>query len=158
MIYNKTDAGREAIKSRSNLLSPKQRSGLILINGERTLDEFLKMVEGIGFTMTDVAYLEEHGLIAALTGSTTAVPKLVDIVLDEPLGGYIDIDAAQSRYKQAYPVATQLTASMGLRGFRLNLAVEAAGSYSQLIQLFPKIQESVGTAKAKVLEDALRGA
>ena len=54
-------------------------------------------------------------------------------------------------------MATQLTASMGLRGFRLNLAVEAAGSYAQLVQLFPKIKEAAGAEKSKALEDSLRG-
>jgi hypothetical protein len=75
-----------------------------------------------------------------------------------PLGGFVDVETAQARYKLAYPLATQLTAGMGLRGFRLNLAVEGAGSYSQLVQLFPKIQEATGAQKAKALEDALRGA
>ena len=57
----------------------------------------------------------------------------------------------------AYPLDTQLKASMGLRGFRLNLAVEAAGSYAQLVQLFPKIKEAAGAEKSKALEDSLRG-
>ena len=40
------------------------------------------------------------------------------------------------------PIATQLTAALGLRGFRLNLAVEGATSYEQLAaQLAPKIRE-----------------
>lgn len=164
MIYIKTDAGRDAIKDRSNVLSSKQRAGLILISGERTLADVLKMVAGIGFTMADVSQMVELGLITAvpssLASSTPAQPNTPEpqpTEPAEPLASYIDIDTAQSRYRLAYPLAAQLTASMGLRGFRLNLAVEAAGSYSQLVQLLPKIQNAVGYEKSKILEDSLQG-
>jgi hypothetical protein len=157
MLYIKTDAGKDAVKAHSDLLSSKQRAGLILINGERSIDDILKMVGGIGFAIADISYLEELGLIVALAGNSSATQKRTELKPAEPLGGFVEVDAAQSRYKMAYPLATQLTASMGLRGFRLNLAVEAAGSYSQLVQLFPKIQEATGVEKAKALEAALRG-
>lgn len=161
MIYIKTDAGRDAIKDRSYVLSPKQRAGLILISGERTVADVLKMVAGIGFTMADVSQMVELGLIEAVPSSLVSIPPVQPNTPErqpaEPLAGYIDIDTAQSRYRLAYPLATQLTASMGLRGFRLNLAVEAAGSYSQLLQLLPKIQNAVGYEKSKTLEASLQG-
>jgi hypothetical protein len=50
-----------------------------------------------------------------------------------------------------------LTASLGLRGFRLNLSVESASGYDDLLALFPKIQAAVGTEKAARLERALKG-
>ena len=165
MLYTKTDAGKDAIKDRSHVLSPKQRSGLILINGVRPIEDILKMVSGIGFSMADVSQLEQLGLIVSLSGSasssvsssvSTSVPAS-EVKKVERLGAFVDIDAAQARYRLAYPLATQLTAGMGLRGFRLNLAVEAAGSYSALVQLFPKIQDATGVDKAKALENALRG-
>ena len=157
MLYVKTDAGKDAIKAHNNLLNSKQRTGLILINGERPLVDILKMVSGIGFTMDDVSQLVELGLIVELPASAPTISKLVKLAAAEPLGGFVEMDVAQSRYKLAYPLATQLTAGMGLRGFRLNLAVEAAGSYSQLVQLFPKIKDAAGAEKSKALEDALRG-
>jgi hypothetical protein len=92
-----------------------------------------------------------------LASSTPAQPNPPELPPAEPLGGFVVIETGQLRYRLAYPLATQLTASMGLRGFRLNLAVEAAGSYSQLIQLLPKIQNAVGYEKSKPLEDALQG-
>ncbi len=64
---------------------------------------------------------------------------------------------AQQRYQDAYPVVTKLTASLGLRGFRLNLAVEAATTYEQLAALAPKIRAAVGDEKAAALENALAG-
>ena len=59
------------------------------------------------------------------------------------------------RYKAAYPIATELTAGLGLRGFRLNLAVEGAGSFEDLAALAPKIREAVGDAKFERLDKAL---
>jgi hypothetical protein len=45
--------------------------------------------------------------------------------------------------------------SLGLRGFRLKLAVESAAALEALKDLAPKIKEAVGVAKFRELEDAL---
>ena len=156
MRLAKTEAGKMAVSDRSIPLSPRQRSALIIFNGERSLEEVLKMVAGLGFTKVDVDHMVSIGLLVDvdLLGATKidVQPKPI-----EPLGGFVELDDAQARYKIAYPLATQLTASMGFRGFRLNLAIEAAGSYSQLVQLFPKIKEAAGAEKSLALENALRG-
>jgi maltooligosyltrehalose synthase len=44
---------------------------------------------------------------------------------------------------------------MGLRGFRLNLAVEGTTGYEELAALAPKIRDAVGDAKYARLEQAL---
>ena len=54
-------------------------------------------------------------------------------------------------------MATQLTASLGIFGFRLNLSVESASGYDDLLALFPKIQAAVGADKAAALERVLKG-
>jgi hypothetical protein len=48
-----------------------------------------------------------------------------------------------------------LTGGLGLRGFRLNLAVEGTSSYEELLALAPKIRASVGPEKAAILDRAL---
>lgn len=159
MRYTKTEAGKQAIIERSTSLSPRQRAALIIINGERSLDILLKMVEGLGVSLVDLEQMESQGFIAKIIDE---VPIPISVVkASRPNNSAIDsnvqVAEAQSRYSRAYPIATQLTAKMGLRGFRLNLAVEAAGSYSQLIEVFPKIKEAIGAEKALVLENALRG-
>jgi len=63
----------------------------------------------------------------------------------------------QERYAEAYPLATQLTASLGLRGFKLNLAIEGAAGYDDLLALLPKIREAVGPEATRRLEQALLG-
>jgi len=61
------------------------------------------------------------------------------------------------RYAEAWPIATRLTASLGLRGFKLNLAVEAASGYDELLALLPKIQDVLGPKACQELEQALKG-
>jgi len=61
----------------------------------------------------------------------------------------------QQRYKDAYPIATQLTGSLGLMGFRLNLQVEGTASYDDLLALAPKIRAAVGAERAAALDKAL---
>jgi hypothetical protein len=155
MRLTKTEAGKKAISDRSIALSPRQRSALIIFNGERQLDEVLTMLVGIGFSKTDADHMISLGLLAEVDPPVAAKAAVAKVT--EPLGGFVDLNEAQSRYKLAYPLATKLTASLGFKGFRLNLAVEAAGSYSQLVQLFPKIKEAAGDEKSLALENALRG-
>jgi hypothetical protein len=67
----------------------------------------------------------------------------------------IEPRSPQQRYKDAYPIATQLTGSLGLRGFRLNLSVEGTSSYEELLALAPKIRATVGNDKSVALDRAL---
>jgi hypothetical protein len=161
MRLTKTEVGKKAISDRSITLSPRQRSALIIFNGERSLDDVLTMLVSLGFTKADVDHMVSLGLLEEVNEPVVLKPN-APIKNIDALGGFVElneaqVNEAQSRYKLAYPLATQLTASLGLRGFRLNLAVEAAGSYSQLVQLFPKIKEAVGAEKSLNLENALRG-
>ena len=73
-------------------------------------------------------------------------------------GGDIDLLVECPR-RVARPVwlATQITAQLGLRGFRLNLSIESAANLKELIELLPKIQAAAGADHCKELEAALRG-
>ena len=166
MRLTKTEAGKKAISDRSITLSPRQRSALIIFNGERSVDDVLTMLVGLGFTKADVDHMVSLGLLEevnppvvvnANANANANANTNAPIKATEALGGFVELNEAQARYKLAYPLATQLTASLGFRGFRLNLAVEAAGSYSQLVQLFPKIKEAAGAEKSLALENALLG-
>jgi hypothetical protein len=121
MRLTKTEAGKKAISDRSITLSPRQRSALIIFNGERSLDEVLVMLVGLGFTKADVDHMVSIGLLAEVIPSVVInadTPKKAV----ETLGSFVELEEAQSRYKHAYPLATKLTAGMGFRGFSLNLA------------------------------------
>ena len=154
----KTEIGQKVFKDRSVQLSPRQRSAFIIFDGKRTIDDVLIATSGLGLARADIDQMVELGLLAPLTVVAEPVVSTVPTENEaKPLGGMVELEDAQSRYAKAYPLATQLTATLGLRGFRLNLAVEAVGSYSQLVALFPKIREAVGVEKSMELERVLRG-
>jgi hypothetical protein len=126
-------------------LSPRQRAAFILIDGRRSLQDVLHATQGAGVTPVDIEILMDLGL----------VDELEDPTVTQPLR--VDVRSPQERYSEAYPIATSLTADLGLRGFRLNLAIESAGSYDDLLALAPKIREAVGPAKFARLRTALGG-
>lgn len=145
MKYSKTEAGQQAFKDRSPLMSSRQRMAFIMFDGEKPLDKVLAATAGAGVTQADIDHMVEQGFLMAAE-ETTPMPLAA-----------LDVNTMQARYAVAKPIATQLTASLGLRGFRLNLAVESASGYDELLNLLPKIQEAVGPNACRPLEDALKG-
>ena len=169
MVLVKTQAGQEALKDRHGSLSSRQRSAFILFDGKRSTGEVLAATAAMGITQDDVQAMMAQGLLAPLSGrvapapaismgaasaSTPAVAPATDLgVVAFPEEG--SGRTLKERYQAAYPIAAELTAGLGLRGFRLNLAVEGAGSFDDLAALAPKIREAVGDGKFKRLEQAL---
>jgi hypothetical protein len=149
MKYAKTDAGQQAFKERSPLFSNRQRSAFILFDGEKTLDKVLSATSALGVTKDDIDHLVQQGFLAAFEETSPAPLQAAPSAVDP--------QTKQARYAAAKPLATQLTASLGLRGFRLNLAVEAAAGYDDLLALLPKIQDAVGPDACDALEQALKG-
>ncbi|APW39404.1 hypothetical protein RD110_21095 [Rhodoferax koreense] len=148
MKYMKTESGQRAFKERDPALSTRLRAAFILIDGKRSLQEVLQATAGLGIAESDVAQLLTLGFIAE---AEIAAPEPGPATPAPPSGP----TTPQALYLRAYPVATQLTAGLGLRGFRLNLAVEQAAGYPQLVALLPRIREAVGPAKCRALEEAL---
>lgn len=146
MKYSKTEAGQQAFKQRSALLSARQRSAFILFDGTKTLEQVLAAAAGLGVTQADVDHMLAEGFLTA-NELQTAVTAAAAVSARTP----------QVRYAEAWPIATRLTASLGLRGFKLNLAVEAASGYEELLALLPKIQETLGAKACQELEQALKG-
>ncbi len=141
MILVKTEAGQLVMKDRSVSLTPRQRSMFILFDGKKTVQEVLTATSAMGVTRDDVDHMVSLGLLAPPAA-----------VVPEKSGR-----SSQQRYQDAYPIATELTAALGLRGFRLNLAVEGASGFEELAQLSLKIKDAVGPEKYKRLERALHG-
>ncbi len=148
MKYHKSEAGQLALKDRS-LLTPRQRSAFILFDGNRDLAAVLEATASMGVTTEDIDHLIGLGFLVPHVVAETQAQVNVREAKETKLTG-------QERYKKAYPIAAQLTSGLGLRGFRLNLAVEGAGDLDALLALLPAIREAVGPAKAEALEHALR--
>lgn len=167
MALAKTGVGQTAFKQRSNLFSARQRSAFILFDGQKTALQVLASTSGLGLTQGDVDQMVAHGFLKDNAADLTLAVTLPSdpspsVATDAPGEPVVSAPASlaltnQQRYAQAWPLAMQLTASLGMRGFRLNLSVEAAGGYDDLLALFPKIQATVGADKAAGLERTLKG-
>lgn len=178
MVLVKTQAGQEALKDRHGGLTSRQRSAFIMFDGKRSTGEVLAATAAMGITQDDVQAMIAQGLLeplsssgagaavaaaAAAKGSGQAVAAAAAAAASSTsFEATVAMEAIQGsgrseqqRYKDAYPIATELTAGLGLRGFRLNLAVEGVGSFSDLAALAPKIREAVGDAKFARLDKAL---
>ena len=159
MILVKTEIGVQVMKDRSVALNPRQRSAFILFDGKRALDGVLAATAPMGVASEDIKQLVTLGLLSDRGGAAVSEPSHADTI---PAGLAVLPDQSarspQQRYAHAYPVAIQLTSGMGLRGFRLNLAVEGACSYEQPVALAPKIREAVGPGKYLPLGLALHDA
>jgi hypothetical protein len=163
MKYMKTELGQRAFKERAPALSTRLRAAFILVDGKRTAQDVVRATAGLGITEADIAQLQTLGFIAeaeaapgdeaepvaASSSSVSPVPA------SAPSASQAAQTLPQELYIRAYPIATQLTAGLGLRGFRLNLAVESAGGYQQLVELVPRIRDAVGAIKCRPLEEAL---
>jgi hypothetical protein len=149
MLLIETQAGQEALKDRQGGLTSRQRTAFILFDGKRTTADVLAATAAMGITQDDVQAMLAQGLLAPAAGQAAAA--LPSFELSDEVSGRSDME----RYQAAYPIATELTSGMGLRGFRLNLALEGAGSFDDLAALAPKIREAVGDAKFARLEKAL---
>jgi hypothetical protein len=159
MKLYKTVLGQSAFKERSPLFSSRQRSTFILFDGKKSVGQVLAQAAGMGMTQTDVDYLLALGFLAAHAVELPVDSGLQPLESVSALGELTPGEprSERQRYFDAKPLATQLTASLGLRGFRLNLAVEAADGYQELLDLLPKIQEAVGAKASQALVQALKG-
>ena len=153
MKYAKSAEGQTAFNQRSALLSTRQRAAFILFDGKRTADEVLACTVGLNVTAQDVQHLIDAGFVTpvevAVPPFTVPMPAATSPLAEVPAR------SKQQMYEAAYTLATQLTATLGLRGFRLNLAVEAAADYDGLVKLFPKIEAAAGANKSMPLAIAL---
>lgn len=154
MLIVKTDAGHQVIKDRSVALTPRQRSALIMMDGKRTLEQVLAATASTGVTREDFDKLLELGLISDAAPQQTAAAQATVRARADAVAQHKQ-RTPQERYAEAYPIATRLTAALGLRGFRLNLAVEGAVTYEQLLEIAPRIREAVGAQRYAPLDDAL---
>lgn len=151
-IYQKSQAGQEAFQKRSPDISAKQRPAFLLFDGKRKVGDVL--ASGLGITQADIDDLIAKGFLVSpdAAGAVDAAPVAAALAA----GGSLSIQDKQDLYKAAYPVAVRLSSQLGLRGFKLNLAVEAASGFDDLLKLLPELEKALGTDKTKVLKTLLK--
>ena len=144
MKYTKTPAGQLALKERHGILVPRLRSAFILFDGQRTTMDVLLATHGMGVTQDDIDSMVGLGLLAPAPDQAPAPPQIRVPALPE-----------YERYQRAYPMASQLAGSLGLRGYRLSLAVEAATEWSMLEALIPQLRDAVGRERFEPLRQTM---
>ena len=152
MIILKTEAGQQAFKARSPLLSARQRSVFILFDGVKSSAQVLAATSGLGVTAQDIDHLVAQAFLAPMYSPADA-PASASLT---PAAANT-VRTPQQRYREAMPIATQLSASLGLRGYLLTLAIESASGFDDLLALLPKIQNAVGSQSCAGLERLLKG-
>lgn len=134
-------------------MSARQRTAFLQFDGQRRLADVLGTLSGLGVTEADIQDLVNKGFLAPVE-LTSSEPES-----RPPLRGRPEEPGPEEkarRYQIAYPIAIRLTAGMGLRGFRLNLAVEGAGGYDDLLKLVPALNQALGDAATFELRQALQ--
>lgn len=159
MYLVKTSAGQQAFKERHPDFSPRLRSAFLQFDGRRSLAQVLESITGLGVTQDELLALVEREWLAPRDAVAAAVQaeaaEAAEAVAPQP--AVSDVADQARRYRKGYPVAVALTAGMGLKGFRLNMAVEAAMGYEQLAALAPRLRQAAGAASYAPLHEALFG-
>ena len=164
MYLVKTPEGQQAFKERHVDLSQRLRSAFLLFDGSRSLAQVLTATAALGVSKDDILALVTKGWLAkreapALAGGATVAVEVQSTkgVVPSLAPAKVDPASTTRRYQQAYPMAVSITGGLGLKGFRLNLAVEAAMGYEQLVELAPRIREAAGDKAYGPLHKALFG-
>lgn len=162
MYLVKTSEGQQAFKARHVDLSQRLRSAFLLFDGSRSLAQVLTATAAMGVSKDDILALVTKGWLAkreapALAGSATVAveAQLGKSAVPSLAPAKVDPASIMRRYQQAYPMAVSITGGLGLKGFRLNLAVEAAMGYEQLVELAPRIRDAAGEKAYAPLHKAL---
>ena len=152
----KTETGQQAFKVRSPLFSARQRTAFIMFDGQKSVDQVLGAAASLGLSAEDVEHMVAHGFLAPAPGEAILVlAQAAEKLAEQTATDAFKARSAQERYSEAKPLATQLTAALGLRGFRLNLAVESAAGFDELLALLPKIRDAAGARASEELERVL---
>lgn len=162
MYLVKTPEGQLAFKERHADLSQRLRSAFLLFDGRRSLMQVLEATSALGVNKDDILALVGKGWLATRESSVAAdaaaqahASSLSKSSSASLATADVDLGSAQRRYQRAYPIAVSITGALGLKGFRLNLAVEAAMGYEQLAALAPRIRDAAGDKAYTSLHRAL---
>ncbi len=166
-IYTKTELGQNEIRDRAHALQRHSRTLLVLVDGTRTGEQLLGMVQGA--TAADLAVLLDAGLIAeggvsrgtkasaaapapapAATAQATAAPAPAEPEPEGSLG-----------YRELYDSLNALSKEqLGLfKGYKFALEIEKADGVKGLrevaLRLVEEVQKVKGDSAAQMVRRAL---
>ena len=159
--YVKTDAGREAIRSRDAALSRPARNLLLIIDSSRSGDEWLGLVGNA--TASDLAqlvqagYVSEAVVVARPVAAAAAAAAGASVPTRDPGTRAAVVEAALQAlsYRELYDRLTaEARARLGLiKGYRTVLEIEKCAGADEIRQLALRFVEDVRAAQG---DDAAR--
>jgi hypothetical protein len=155
MIYVKTAAGRLALKERSETMPRKYHFPFLMCDGVRDAADILAASAQHGFSSIDLYQMVQLGFIEPASAEHVDTPvqqAQTAVIASENIATTVNT----ALLMQAQHLATSITAKLGLRGFRLNMAVERVNSLADLRALLPQIEETAGPLAVKPLTDFLK--
>jgi hypothetical protein len=153
-IYDKTAKGREEIATRRYQLAPRLRTLLVLVDGNRSEEELLRNVAGLGLTVSAMQELLDGEFIVLSTSYASMAPApeapaKPELPAAEPEAAPQPPSAANvEQFRSLYDFYNKtIKSTIGLRGFTLQLKVEKASSIEDFRELRMPYLEAVQKAK-----------
>lgn len=170
-IYAKTELGQNEIRERAHALQRHSRTLLVLVDGTRTGEQLLAMVQGA--TAADLTVLVEAGLIAetgasrgpraaAASAAPTAAAPVAQGAAAAPSPAADDaLPDGSLGYRELYDSLNALSKEqLGLfKGYKFALEIEKADGVEGLrevaLRLVDEVQKVKGDSAAQMVRRAL---
>ena len=164
-IFTKTDAGQNEIRERAHALQRHSRTLLVLVDGSKTAEQLLGMVQGA--SPADLAVLVDAGLIAEVGGSrrapaaaasASAAPAAPAAAAPAEAASGVDENLS---YRELYDSLNALSKEqLGLfKGYKFALEIEKADGVAGLrevaLRLVDEVQKVKGDSAAQMVRRAL---
>lgn len=152
--YLKTDAGREAIRSRDATLSRPARNLLLIIDDSRTGDEWLGLVTNA--SAADLAQLVDAAYVGEVAAAAVKpVPAAAATRNPGTRAAAVEAALQALSYRELYDRLTlEARARLGLiKGYRMVLEIERCAGVDEIRQLALRFVEDVRAAQG---DDAAR--
>ncbi|MGY2489998.1 hypothetical protein [Cupriavidus sp. CP313] len=182
-IYRKTDAGQDEIRTRARKLDHKLRALLLMVNGERSGQELLAQVAGMGVAPEAMDALVAQGLVEAVPeparppAAVAQAPARVTPAADtnmfsvyamrhapatevpeapQPADTAAHSPADIAAFESLYYFYTDVIGQhLGLRGYMLQVKVERATDLPALLALRELLHAALLKAKGDITARAI---
>jgi hypothetical protein len=151
---NKTAAGRAEITARKLHLNPRQRTVLIAVNGQQSMQQIRTQFRVLGDVDAIIGNLYESGLLEMQGGGMGSANRAAPVAAHTT--------AVESDMPQMPPLGLvrqfmneSSVAALGLRAFMFTLKLERCYTKDELLGLLPEYQRVLGKAKDTAYADAM---
>ena len=136
----KTAAGRRELSERRHALHARQRTLLIAIHGEHTLQELRRQFQGLGDVDAIIGDLYGAGLVEPQSVAAAIAPGAATETM-APEETITPVQLARQFMNET------AVAALGLRAFLFTLKIEKCYSKQELEALFPEYRRVMGKAR-----------